>query len=194
VTEPSVESTSSTPAMVINHIGITVPDVFAAIRWYERVFGFTVLMEPRELDATGNAETSLVFGHRFRKAYQAQMLTGSGVGLELFQVVDPPVEPPETDGAEPVSYRRIGPWHVCVTHPDVPAMLDRIRVHGGAVLTGPQEFVPGRPWRLAYATDPWGIVFEIMNHSFAEAFGNWPQPGQLEPPTMVDDPRPDDAP
>jgi catechol 2,3-dioxygenase-like lactoylglutathione lyase family enzyme len=172
--------------MVVNHIGITVPDVFAAIRWYEEVFGFTVVLEPRELDATGNAETSQVFGKRFRKAHQAQLITGNGVGLEVFQIVDPPTDTRESDHDDPVPYRRNGPWHICITHPDVPAMLARIRAHGGTVLTEPQEFVPGRPWLLAYTTDPWGIVFEIMNYSFAEAFGNWPQPGQLQPPTMVE--------
>ena len=42
---------------------------------------------------------------------------------------------------------------------------------------------------VAYTTDPWGTVLEVMSHSYAEAFSNWPQPGQLTPPTIV--PRPD---
>ena len=77
---------------------------------------------------------------------------------------------------------------LCITHPDVAAMVDRITEHGGTLVAPPRQFVPGRPWTLAYATDPWGTVLELMSHSYPEVFSNWPQPGQLIPPTLV--PRP----
>jgi predicted enzyme related to lactoylglutathione lyase len=90
-----------------------------------------------------------------------------------------------------VPWRDRGLWHLCITHPDVEGTVRRVVDHGGAVLTAPHQFVPGRPWTLAYVTDPWGTVLEIMSHSYAEAFANWPQPGQVEPPTLVS--RPDDV-
>lgn len=67
-------------------------------------------------------------------------------------------------------WRDRGLWHLCVTRPDVPAMVDHIVDHGGALLTEPYQFVPGRPWTLAYTTDPWGTVVEVMSHTYAEAF------------------------
>jgi hypothetical protein len=31
-------------------------------------------------------------------------------------------------------------------------------------------------------------VIEIISHSYAEIFANWPQPGMTEPPVMVERP------
>jgi predicted enzyme related to lactoylglutathione lyase len=176
------------PALAINHVGVTVPDVFAAIDWYAEVFGFRCIMGPRVLETTEHAEASTVFGSRFRRAWQAHLLTGNSVGIELFQFIDPPTGGPRPS-KEPVAWLDRGIWHLCITHPDVAAMVQRVTDHGGAVLAAPYQFVPGRPWTLAYTTDPWGTVLEFMSHSYAEAFSNWPQPGQITPPTLV--PRPE---
>jgi predicted enzyme related to lactoylglutathione lyase len=175
-------------ALVINHVGVTVPDVFAAIDWYGEVFGFRCIMGPRVLETGEHAEAATVFGSRFRRAWQAHLLTGNSVGIELFQFIDPPTRGP-CSSEEPVPWLDRGLWHLCITHPDVAAMVQRVTDHGGAVLAAPYQFAPGRPWTLAYITDPWGTVLELMSHSYAEAFSNWPQPGQLTPPTLV--PRPE---
>jgi predicted enzyme related to lactoylglutathione lyase len=175
-------------ALAVNHVGVTVPDIHAAIDWYRAVFGFRCIMGPRELEVTGHAEASSVFGDRFRRAWQAHLLTGNSVGIELFQFIDPPTSGPRPT-QERMPWQERGLWHLCITHPDVAAMVDHIVDHGGALLAPPNQFVPGRPWTLAYTTDPWGTVLEVMSHSYAEAFSNWPQPGQLIPPKLV--PRPE---
>jgi predicted enzyme related to lactoylglutathione lyase len=172
----------SGPALAVNHVGLTVPDVHAAIDWYGDVFGFRCIMGPRVLESAGHGEASAVFGPRFRTAWQAHLLTGNGVGIELFQFIDPPTRGPSP---EQVPFQRRGFWHLCLTHPDVPAALRRVLDAGGEVIAEPYEFVPGRPWVLGYAADPWGTVLELMSHSYAEAFANWPQPGQKVPPVLV---------
>ncbi|MEZ0382749.1 MULTISPECIES: VOC family protein [Mycobacteriaceae] len=180
--------TVTSPAtLAINHVGLTVPDIHAAIDWYGAVFGFRCIMGPRELTAAGHPEASSVFGAHFRRAWQAHLLTGNSVGIELFQFIDPPAGelPPQR---ETLPWAAAGLWQLCITHPDVPAMIDRIVEYGGTLVASPYQFVPGRPWTLAYSMDPWGTVLELMSHSYAEAFSNWPQPGQLVPPTLV--PRP----
>ncbi|MEV3874219.1 VOC family protein [Streptomyces sp. NPDC049906] len=177
-----------TAALTVNHIGVTVPDVHAAIDWYGEVFGFRCIMGPRELAPGAHAEAGAVLGSRFRRAWQAHLLTANGVGVELFQFIDPPTRGPRPP-QERVPYLDRGPWHLCLTYQDVEAMVDRIVAAGGALVSAPHAFVPGRPWTLAYTTDPWGTVLEIMSHSYAEVFANWPQPGQLTPHTVV--PRPD---
>jgi hypothetical protein len=102
---------TETPApiapLALIHVGVTVPDIFGAIGWYGAVFGFNCIMGPRLLqaEAAGNLETGHIFGPRFRRAYQAHLLTANGVGLELFQFVDPPVASPE----ERMVYERPGP-------------------------------------------------------------------------------------
>ncbi|OBI50577.1 glyoxalase [Mycobacterium kyorinense] len=171
-------------ALAINHIGVTVPDIHAAIDWYGTVFGFRCIMGPRVLEATGHTEAAPVFGNRFRQAWQAHLLSGNSVGIELFQFIDPPTRGPRPPH-EPVPWLDRGLWHLCIAHPDVQAMVNHIVGHGGTLLTPPTQFVPGRPWTLAYAADPWGTALELMSHSYAEAFSNWPQPGQLTAPTLV---------
>jgi len=47
--------TGKTPPLALNHIGLTVPDIFAAIDWYTRLFGATHIMGPRLLEAAAKA-------------------------------------------------------------------------------------------------------------------------------------------
>ena len=176
--------TSEAPALALNHVGLTVPDVWGAIDWYVALFGCTHLMGPRLLEA--DPGIAGLFGTEFRRAYQAHLLTANGVGLELFQFIEPAVESPEPS----VEYRKPGPWHIPFTHPAVHATIDRIVGSGGRRLTQALAFVPGRPWVLGYAADPWGTTLEVVSHSYAEMFGNWPQPGMTEPPTWIPRPTP----
>ena len=171
------------PPLALNHVGVTVPDVHAAIDWYCDVFGCTHIMGPRLMSAgsKATAETGSVFGPRFRRMLQAHLLTGNGVGIELFEPLDPKPAPP----SEEVGYRRAGPWHIAITHPDVDGMVARIVAKGGRKHTEPHAFAPGRPWRLAYTRDPWWMTIEIVSHSYAEMFANWPQPGAETSPTFV---------
>ncbi|MEP9352299.1 VOC family protein [Xanthobacter sp. KR7-65] len=172
--------------LAFNHAGVTVPDIFAAIDWYGEVLGLTHIMGPRLLEAASSAthETPSIFGPRFARAYQAHLLTANGTGLELFQFVDPPVDPPDGE----MAWWRPGTWHLCFTHPDVPAMAARIAKAGGRQRIPPVFFVPGRPFQLVYCEDPWGNVIEIISHSYAEIFANWPQPGMSVAPVFVDRP------
>jgi hypothetical protein len=62
-------------ALAVNRIGLTVPDIYAAIDWYGAVFGFHCIMGPRVLESEGQAEAAAVFGTRFRRAWQAHLLT-----------------------------------------------------------------------------------------------------------------------
>lgn len=82
--------------LALNHVGITVPDIHAAIDWYAELFGCTHLMGPRLMTAEGKAtvEVRQVFGSGFKRMLQAHLLTGNGVGIELFEPLDPPPEDP----------------------------------------------------------------------------------------------------
>ncbi len=173
-----------TPPLILNHVGITVPDIFAAIDWYGDVFGCTHIMGPRLMSAEGKAtaETRQVFGTGFDRMLQAHLLTGNGVGLELFEPIDPVPKAADRE----IGYLQPGPWHIALQHPDVDAIVERIVAKGGHRHSDTHAFAPGRPWRLAYTRDPWWTTIEIVSHSYAEMFANWPQPGAQTEPTMID--------
>ncbi|WP_019180131.1 VOC family protein [Microbacterium yannicii] len=164
-----------TTALVVNHVGISVPDIVAAIDWYEKLFGFRCIMGPRVMrpSSEATAETRQILGDRFREAWQAHLLTANGVGLELFQFIDPVVEPGTVD----IEYWRQGLWHLCLTDPDVAGAVARIVEAGGTQASPVTLFVPGKPYTLVYCRDPWGTTLEIMSHSYTEVFASWPQPG-----------------
>ena len=167
---------------VINHVGLTTPDIFGTIDWYCSVLGFELIMGPRVLDPGGaSAETRQIYGDRFTKAYQAHLLAGNGVGLELFQFVDPPVEP----GEPQMRYTRPGFFHLCLTVEDVAGTIERIAAAGGSRLSDAHDFVPGRPWRNSYCRDPWGNAIELISGSYSEVFAGWPQAGMERETRML---------
>jgi catechol 2,3-dioxygenase-like lactoylglutathione lyase family enzyme len=159
-----------TTQLSVNHVGLTVPDMDRAIAWYGDVLGFRLIYR-RMLEYRPEVpEVREVFGERFRKADQAHLLSANGVGIELFQFIDPPVRPP----ADNFAYAETGLFHLCVTEPDIDDLVARIVAHGGKQRTGIRAFLPGRPYKLAYCEDPFGNIIEAFSHSYAEVFGNMP--------------------
>lgn len=136
--------------LAINHVGVTVPDVYAAIDWYGAVFGFRCIMGPRVLEADGHTEAAAVFGSRFRRAWQAHLLSGNSVGIELFQFIDPP-----TRGPRP-SQERV-PW------------LDR----GCGIYASPTRTF--RPWWTASSITA-GRCWRRPTSSCPDGLGCWPMP------------------
>jgi predicted enzyme related to lactoylglutathione lyase len=63
------DSRMMSPPARLNHAGITVPDIWAAIDWYSQVFGCTRIMGPRVLEPAhaGSAETGNIFGAPFQR-------------------------------------------------------------------------------------------------------------------------------
>jgi catechol 2,3-dioxygenase-like lactoylglutathione lyase family enzyme len=165
------------PAMLaINHVGMTVPNIDRAIDWYGSVLGFRLIFR-RILEYKPEVpEVREIFGSRFARAHQAHLLSANGVGLELFQFLDPPVVAPEDN----FKYWQTGLFHLCVTDPDLEGLVARIRERGGRQRTKIWTFLPGRACRLVYCEDPFGNIIEAFSHSYAEAFANMPGWRELE--------------
>lgn len=157
---------ATAPTAAVNHVGISVPDLAGALRWYEDVLGFRVLTPPVQMDAEdpqlGEALREML-GPAVRRFKMAHLRSANGVGLQMFEFVDPPAAP----AAEAGAYWRTGIFHLCVTDPDIEGLAARIEAAGGRRSRVWRQ-IPGAPYAAAYCADPFGNVIEINSHGYEE--------------------------
>jgi catechol 2,3-dioxygenase-like lactoylglutathione lyase family enzyme len=154
----------SPPPPRFAHVGVTVPDVEAAARWYASALGLELLAGPVELEpGAGHAGRAAadVFGTAFGRLRQAHLATVEGAAIELFQFAEPRGERP----ADAFDYRRWGCFHFCLVAADLESTVDRVVRTGGRLRTRIWAVRPGLPYRFCFCEDPWGTVFELYSHS-----------------------------
>ena len=159
-------------ARVLTHVGLVVSDIQAAVAWYSSVLGFVALAPPVLLSADSHAGrvAAAVYGERFGSCKQAQLMAGNGVGLELFEFLEPPTVPARGE----FEYWRAGLFHICVVDPEIEALAATIVASGGRMRTEVLTLFEGSPCRLVYCEDPFGNVVEIFTHSHEQTFANRP--------------------
>ena len=71
-----------------SHIGITVPDIHKAVKFYEEVMGWYIVMRPsiviEENDTAIGQMCIDVFGKNWGTFSIAHLSTSDGIGIELF--------------------------------------------------------------------------------------------------------------
>ena len=157
--------------MDINHIGLTVPDIDAAVAFYRDVFGLTVLVEPQlhSLDTPHGDRRRDVFGPGWGGMKLAHLVSASGCGIELFEFVLPATVAP----AEAFDYATVGVSHICLTSRDFDADIARIVDHGGRRRSRVHTVWQGV--RICYCEDPWGNVIEVSSADYRSIVG----PGRM---------------
>ena len=148
-----------------SHIGISVPDVEAAVKFYSEVMGWYTIMEPTEIEEDDSAIGEMcteVFGSGWDIFRIALMSTGDRIGVEIFQFKGQ--ENPENN----FEYWKTGIFHFCVQDPDVEGLAERIVEAGGKKrMEKPRYYYPGeKPYRMIYMEDPFGNILEIYSHSY----------------------------
>lgn len=163
---------SRTPPRTLVHVGITVPDLDRAVTWYQDVLGFDLLLGPQRVEAGDGhsaAGAADVFGLRFGSFRQAHLVDGNGVGIELFEFLEPATESRD----DPFEYWKTGIFHLCVRDPDVEGLARRIAETGGTIRTsGVHACFAGEPYRWCYCQDPFGTIIEIYSHSHEQVYSN----------------------
>ena len=153
-----------------NHVGIGVGDIHAAIAFYRDAFGCRVLRDPFEVTAEGpgGEEAIDVLGSRpFKRMVMAHLAAPDGVGIELFQLIDPPHERRDPE----LEYWKSGTFHFCMTAHDIEATLKRILALGGQQISRSWPRDPNDPSkRMVYCLDPWGTVIELYTHRFTDMY------------------------
>ncbi len=147
-----------------SHIGISVPDLEAAVKFYAEVLGWYVIMEPTTItqdDSDIGQMCTDVFGANWKSFRIAHLSTGDRVGIELFEFPDN--QRPDNN----LEYWKTGTFHFCVQDPDVEGLVEKIKAHGGKQRMPIRHYYPGeKPYRMVYVEDPFGNVFEIYSHSY----------------------------
>jgi lactoylglutathione lyase family protein len=147
-----------------SHIGLSVPDLDKAVKFYTEVLGWYTIMEPAEVhndDSPIGQMCRDVFGNDWETFRIAHLSTGDKIGVELFEF--PHNEQPENN----FEYWKTGIFHFCVQDPDIEGLVKKIVEHGGKQRMPIREYYPDdKPYKMVYVEDPFGNIFEIYTHSY----------------------------
>ncbi|HWC84647.1 MAG TPA: VOC family protein [Pseudonocardiaceae bacterium] len=128
-----------------DHVGISVPDLEAAVDWYVSVFGLTAAPEfaVPGTDLRGRMLLDPVSGFRIELLHRPSARPGPGFGSAL-----------EAAGVH-------GYGHICLCVAEVDAEFARLRAAGAG-----ERMAPGpspRPgYRMAFVADPYGNLIELV--------------------------------
>ena len=146
-----------------SHIGLTVPNIKEAVKFYSEVMGWYIIMEPSVV----KTETAIglmcidVFGEDWEEFEIAHLSTSDGIGVELFSFPQGIKEAPE------FSPFNTGLFHFCIQDPNIEELVDKIVAYGGKQRMPIREYYPkDKPFKMCYVEDPFGIVFEVYTHSY----------------------------
>ena len=148
-----------------SHIGITVPDIKKAVKFYTEVMGWYTIMEPSTIKKEKETAIGImcidVFGEDWEEFEIAHLSTSDGVGVEIFSFPHGIKEAPE------FSPFNTGLFHFSIQDPNIEELIDKIVAYGGKQRMPIREYYPGeKPFKMCYVEDPFGIVFEIYTHSY----------------------------
>jgi catechol 2,3-dioxygenase-like lactoylglutathione lyase family enzyme len=158
--------------MNLNHVALSVPDLDAACKFYQSVFGFRKIKPDKLHDRKTSPRGPIfrIYGDQLKQVKVAYLSSGNGVGFELFQFIDPPYRSPESsDSSMPFDYTRGGLYHVGVTVPNVQETLHKM-IKLGAKQVG--ELIEVYEDVATYVKDPWGNVVELLSGSFEQILAN----------------------
>lgn len=158
------EKTTSYPR-AFSHIGITVPDLEAAVRFYTEILGFYCIMPPTVINEENETPIGImcsdVFGTGWKSFKIAHLATSDGIGIELFEFNS---SRKTTAQFQPF---HSGLFHFSVQDPDIEGLVAKIVAAGGKQRMPIRAYYPGeKPYRMCYVEDPFGTVFEIYSHAY----------------------------
>ena len=145
--------------------------------WYRDVLGLEVLYGPAEI-STDSTQTDphlattvvKIFGPRLGRFLICHMKSASGVGIELFQFLEPVSERREAN----FEYWKTGFFHIAVTDPRIEELAKKISSGGGKQRTDVMEISPGSEKKICFCEDPFGNIIEIYSQSYEQFWASDP--------------------
>jgi len=152
------------------HTAICVPDVDAAVAWYESVLGLTVLSPPYLMEGDSITDDMGELLPTRPVAVKAAII-GDGED-HVIEVIGYPNEPGAHN--EPRAIADTGISHVGIVCDDIDEARARIEAAGGVFIVNGVADVARL--RTTWFRDPWGVVFILMQkHDPSRAY--WQQYG-----------------
>lgn len=155
----------ASPIQGMDHVGMTVPDIDAATRFFEAAFDAELIYESKTLsdDPDEGPETeqmlNLFPGTKVKAVRMLRLRYGPGV--ELFQMEGPEQNEP----ARPSDY---GLQHFGIYVDDIEAAIAQFEAAGGTMFSRPQAFMfgpeVGERNFFCYGKTPWGSVIELLTY------------------------------
>jgi len=147
------------PIRAFNHVAISVTDIDSAMRWYRDVIQMTLLVEPTEVttyqEEQKNYDPHLVtlvkaiFGPKLGRFRYCHMSSANGVGIELFQFIEPASELRSKENN--FEYWKTGYSHIALTEPNIEELAHKIASTGGKRRTDVMELAPGSGKKLCFS-------------------------------------------
>ena len=104
-----------------------------------------------------------IFEPRLGKVKICHMMSANGVGIELFQFIEPAAES-RLEEQDSFEYWKTGYFHIALTETNIEELADKIASTGGKRRTDVIELVPGSGRKFCFCEDPFGNIIEICSH------------------------------
>ncbi|TWI47970.1 catechol 2,3-dioxygenase-like lactoylglutathione lyase family enzyme [Pseudomonas duriflava] len=151
----------------IEHVGITVPDIEEATRFFVEAFGAQKLYDMLDEPLGGpGVEAGLGIPAGAVINVIRMLRLGNGPNLELFSYTG-------VAQAQPVVPSDFGIQHICIYVDDIDAAADRLKQAGGILLSQPNDLPgldTGHGNRYVYTRTPWGSTIELVSYPSAQAY------------------------
>lgn len=140
------------------HVAVCVPDIDAAVAWYESVLGLTVLSPPYLMtgDSIDEDMGELVTMPVALKA----AIVGVEATDQVIEVIEYPNQPPASVEPDDLDLTRMGPSHIGLLCDDIDATRSELAAKGVELLTSKVASIARL--RTTWFRDPWGIVFILV--------------------------------
>lgn len=142
-----------------HHVGVTVPDMAEAVRFFERVFGAVTVVTTGPVDVDDTYMTHRLGVPAGRRITDIRVLRcGNGTNVELFEYAGEAPTPVKQNS-------EVGGFHIAFQVDDADAAAARLREGGVDVLEGPTYVddgpLEGLTW--VYLRTPWGQYLELVS-------------------------------
>ena len=149
-----------------DHIGITVPDLDAAVAFFVDVIGCEHIFDGGRIGDDPALMRDVLNVHPHASLRYCFLRCGYGANLEIFEYSAP------DQRAEPPRNSDIGGHHIAFHVDDIHAAVTHLREHGTRVLGDPMHVDDGPAqgsWWV-YFLAPWGLQLELVSYPHGKGY------------------------